>query len=206
MRVKVCLTISWIYAAVFSCIPALDVGFGKYTYEGYLTSCGFDYLTNDSRTRYFIVIFFTAAWVIPFFVITFSYGNIVKVVATRNVMQNKGRDSFRHVKEEKKKRQEITVARVALCTIFLWFVSWTPYAVVALLGVAGQRQLITPMVSMVPSVFCKTAACLNAYVYALSHPKFKVELRKLCCKQTAGKNNTVWTTECTQLRNVRTKG
>nr|CAH7755856.1 unnamed protein product [Callosobruchus chinensis] len=87
------------------------------------------------------------------------------------------------MKEEANKRQEITVARVAFSTVLLWFLSWTPYAIVALLGVFDQKQLITPLVSMFPALFCKTASCLDAYVYALSHPKFKMELRKLCFRQ-----------------------
>nr|CAI5817366.1 unnamed protein product [Callosobruchus analis] len=87
------------------------------------------------------------------------------------------------MRQEMNKRQEITVARVAFSTILLWFVSWTPYAIVALLGVFDQKYLITPLVSMFPALFCKTASCLDAYVYALSHPKFKMELRKLCFRQ-----------------------
>lgn len=49
----------------------------------------------------------------------------------------------------------------------------------ALLGITGQKHLITPLVSMVPAVFCKSASALDPYVYALSHPKFKNELRRL---------------------------
>ncbi|VEN36409.1 unnamed protein product, partial [Callosobruchus maculatus] len=150
---------------------------------GYLTSCSFDYLTDNKRIKIFIIVFFVAAWVVPFILISFSYGNILKVVTSRTITSKRGRESFRHMKEEANKRQEITVARVAFTTVLLWFVSWTPYAIVALLGVFDQKHLITPLVSMFPALFCKTASCLDAYVYALSHPKFKMELRKLCFRQ-----------------------
>lgn len=77
------------------------------------------------------------------------------------------------------------LAKVASGIIGLWVAAWTPYAVVALLGIFSKRHLITPLVSMVPALFCKTAACLDPFVYALSHPRFKVrerggEGRRIC--------------------------
>lgn len=182
IRVKICLVVTWIYGACFASIPVLDIGFGKYTYEGYLTSCSFDYLTEDPMIKNFIIVFFCAAWAVPLTLISFSYINIMKVVSARARSQKRGTDSFRHVKEEDSKKQEIKLALIVFSTIILWFLSWTPYAIVALLGVSGQKDLITPLTSMIPALSCKTAACVNSYVYALSHPKFKTELRKLFCR------------------------
>ncbi|CAH1968554.1 unnamed protein product [Acanthoscelides obtectus] len=78
-RIKICLAVAWIYGSIFSIVPALDIGFGKYAYEGYLTSCSFDYLTENKKIKTFIIIFFVAAWVVPFVLISFSYGNILNV-------------------------------------------------------------------------------------------------------------------------------
>lgn len=33
--------------------------------------------------------------------------------------------------------------------------------------------------SMLPAVFCKTSACINPYLYAVNHPRFRSELRRL---------------------------
>ncbi|CAH1968552.1 unnamed protein product [Acanthoscelides obtectus] len=182
-RIKICLAVAWIYGSIFSIVPALDIGFGKYAYEGYLTSCSFDYLTENKKIKTFIIIFFVAAWVVPFVLISFSYGNILNVVTSRASITKKSRESFRHMKEDTNKRQEVTVAKVAFTTVLLWFLSWTPYAIVALLGVSDQKHVITPLVSMFPALFCKTASVLNSYVYALSHPKFRMELKKICFRQ-----------------------
>nr|XP_023024923.1 opsin, ultraviolet-sensitive-like [Leptinotarsa decemlineata] len=198
VRIKISLVVAWMYGSVFAIIPALDIGLGKYAYEGYLTSCSFDYLTDDPKIKVFILVFFVAAWVVPFILISFSYFNIMKVVAGRTISQKRGRDSFRHVKEEDNKKQEIKLALVVLSTIMMWFFSWTPYAVVALLGISDQKQIITPLTSMIPAIFCKAASCINPYVYALSHPKFKKELRKICCFQLKKKrenNRKVWHTD-----------
>lgn len=197
LRTKVFIGITWIYGALFSAIPSLDIGFGKFTYEGYLATCGFDYLSNDQRTKDFILMFFFLAWVVPFCVISFSYISIVFVVIGQG-SKTIGRDSFRHIKKEETKKQEIKLASVVFFTVFLWFLSWTPYAIVALLGISNWKYLITPSVSMIPALFCKTSACLNSYVYALSHPKFQKELRRICCNITSQNkkgNNKVWSTE-----------
>uniref|UniRef100_A0A1B0A754 G-protein coupled receptors family 1 profile domain-containing protein n=1 Tax=Glossina pallidipes TaxID=7398 RepID=A0A1B0A754_GLOPL len=61
----------------------------------------------------------------------------------------------------------------------LWFVAWTPYSIVAMLGVFGQEQYLTPIGSMIPALFCKTAACIDPYVYAATHPRFRMEFRRL---------------------------
>ena len=61
----------WFYAAVFSCLPLL--GIGKYVPEGYLTTCSFDYLSQDTSTRLFVIIFFFAAWLVPFTIVVGCY-------------------------------------------------------------------------------------------------------------------------------------
>lgn len=202
MRTKIFIGITWIYGALFSAIPSLDIGFGKFTYEGYLATCGFDYLSDDKKTKDFILVFFFLAWVVPFCIISFSYISIICVV-TGQGSNTIGRDSFRHIKKEETKKQEIKLALVVFFTVLLWFLSWTPYAIVALLGISNWKDLITPSVSMIPALFCKTSACLNSYVYALSHPKFQKELRRICCNITAQNkkgNNKIWSTESQRNR------
>ena len=59
--------------------------------------------------------------------------------------------------------------------IGLWFFAWTPYATVALIGVLGYESYLTPGVSFLPAVFCKIAASIDPFVYALCQSRFKVE-------------------------------
>lgn len=74
----------WLYAAIFTSLPLF--GFGKYVPEGYLTSCSFDYLSEDAGTRIFILVFCIGAWVCPLAAITFCYTAIVRAV--HHVRQN----------------------------------------------------------------------------------------------------------------------
>ena len=63
------------------------------------------------------------------------------------------------------------IAKVAITNVALWALIWTPYAAVVLIAAFGNRELITPLVSQIPSFMAKTASCLNPIVFAVSHPK-----------------------------------
>jgi len=72
------------------------------------------------------------------------------------------------------KAAEIRIAKIACGIFFLFLTAWTPYATVALLGAFGSnRAVLTPFASMIPAVFSKTIACVDPWVYAISHPKFR---------------------------------
>nr|BAQ54717.1 opsin, rhodopsin-7 like [Orthetrum albistylum] len=189
-RARACVLLAWTYGAVFSSIPLF--GINQYVPEGYLTSCSFDYLANDGRSRYFILIFFTAAWVVPFAFISFCYAAICRAVAVaanysssvtvRAVSKLSDRRDASSRRERQRRKTELRLAIVVLGVVALWFVSWTPYAVVALLGFSGKRHLVTPLASMVPALFCKMASCIDPFVYAITHPRFRKELaRRFSC-------------------------
>lgn len=80
----------WIYSSVFASLPFFGVG--KYIPEGYLTSCSFDYLSEDRTTRTFILVFFVAAWVVPCVIIAVCYSAIVWYV--REARKEFGREQF----------------------------------------------------------------------------------------------------------------
>lgn len=190
LRVKLCLITVWLYGGTFSVIPLLNLGMGKYVPEGYLTSCSFDYLTNSTQVKIFIFAFFIAAWLIPFIIITFSYTNIIYIVIiTRNVLKHKN-DSSKHIPAEETRKQEIRLALIVLLIICLWFIAWTPYATIALLGITGNQKHITPLCSMIPALFCKSASCIDPFVYALTHPRFKYELKRMLFKQPLDRRYT----------------
>jgi len=68
----------WAYSGFFSGLPL--VGLNAYVPEGYLTSCSFDYLSTDTPSRAFVLVFFLAAWFFPLTIISFSYLSIFWVV------------------------------------------------------------------------------------------------------------------------------
>lgn len=73
---------------------------------------------------------------------------------------------------------EIRIAKAAFTIFFLFVCAWTPYAVVALIGAFGNRLLLTPIATMIPAVCCKIVSCLDPWVYAISHPRYRAALQK----------------------------
>lgn len=73
---------------------------------------------------------------------------------------------------------EIRIAKAAITICFLYVCSWTPYGIMSLIGAFGDKALLTPGVTMIPACACKFVACLDPYVYAISHPRYRLELQK----------------------------
>lgn len=68
---------------------------------------------------------------------------------------------------------EIRIAKAAITICFMFVASWTPYAVMALIGSFGDSTLLTPGVTMIPALACKSVACIDPWVYAISHPRYR---------------------------------
>ncbi|XP_058458646.1 opsin, ultraviolet-sensitive isoform X2 [Malaya genurostris] len=170
-RLKVVFMIAfiWIYAVTFSCIPALEIGLSQYTPEGYLTACSFDYLDRRWDARVFMFCYFLFAWVVPFLTISYCYVAILRVVIGSGSIQS----------SKNKNKTEIKLASVVIGIIGLWFIAWTPYAVVAMMGVFGYESMLTPAISMIPGMFTKIASCIDPYFYAMNHPRYRQELRRM---------------------------
>lgn len=169
-RSRIMVVICWVYSLFWSGIPLFpELGLSKYSPEGFLTACSFDYLSDSERERVFMFLYFVFAWVIPLVLITYCYVHILRVVVGANRIQS----------NKDKNKTEVKLAAVVMGVIGLWFVAWTPYAIVALLGIFGHIDKLSPAGSMIPAVFAKVAACVDPYVYAVTHPRFRIEFGKL---------------------------
>ena len=68
---------------------------------------------------------------------------------------------------------DIKACRTCATIVALFLVAWTPYLIIALIGVFGDRTLVTPMVNAIPSLFAKSSCVYNPIVYALKNQKFR---------------------------------
>lgn len=143
----------------------------------------------------FVFVLWVWCWVFPLIVIVFCYGKITTEVMSHEaklrdqvckkvhqclqvLIQNlcapqakkMNVDSLRSG-ANKDVRNEIRVAKVGITLTSLFLLSWTPYFIIAFIGTYGNRELLTPGLSMIPACTCKAAACLDPFVYAINHPK-----------------------------------
>lgn len=64
------------------------------------------------------------------------------------------------------KSVEIKLAKIALVTISLWFIAWTPYSYINTVGLLGYMHM-TPLATICGSIFAKANAVYNPIVYGL---------------------------------------
>lgn len=70
---------------------------------------------------------------------------------------------------------ECKLAKVALVTISLWFMAWTPYCIINYTGIFEGAK-ITPLATIWGSLFAKANAVYNPIVYGISHPRYRAAL------------------------------
>ncbi|XP_050312110.1 opsin, ultraviolet-sensitive-like isoform X2 [Anthonomus grandis grandis] len=172
----------WAYTIPWTVLPAMEI-WGRFAPEGFLTACSFDYLTRTFDNRLFIGTIFTFSYVIPMLMIIYFYSQIVgKVFSHEKALRDQAKkmnvESLRANQQQNAESAEMKIAKAAITICFLYVVSWTPYAVLSLIGGFGDQSLLTPGVSMIPALNCKLVACIDPYIYAISHPKFRIELQK----------------------------
>ncbi|CAF4865240.1 unnamed protein product [Pieris macdunnoughi] len=176
------IVFTWFWTLPFTILPLTRV-WGKFVPEGFLTTCSFDSFTDDSDTRVFVACIFVWSYVIPMVLICFFYSKLFSAVRLHEKMlreqaKKMNVKSLASNKEDAGKSVEIRIAKVAFTIFFLFVCAWTPYAVVTMIGTFGDRNLLTPHVTMIPAVFAKSVSCIDPWVYAINHPRYRAELEK----------------------------
>jgi r-opsin len=154
-------------------------GWGRYVPEGNMTVCGTDSMSEDWFSRSYVVVYAAWCYFAPLLVILFCYFEIVKAVADheeqmREQAKKMNVQSLRSV-DGNKTSAEIRLAKIALMTISLWFMAWTPYLIINFRGIFN-KDAVTPLFTVWGSLFAKCAAVYNPIVYGISHPKYRTAL------------------------------
>ncbi|CRL06422.1 CLUMA_CG019491, isoform A [Clunio marinus] len=171
-RSRIMILVVWVYSLPFAAFPFFEIGGVKgYVPEGFLTACSFDYLDKSSINFWFIFIYASAAYFVPLTIISYCYLHILLVVVAEKKIQS----------NQKKHKVEMKLAAIVMGIIGLWFMAWTPYCIVALIGLFGNQETLSPLASMIPAILAKTAACVDPYFYAVTHPRFRSELERIFC-------------------------
>ncbi|XP_055845990.1 opsin Rh1-like [Episyrphus balteatus] len=171
----------WTFAAFWTAGPM--IGWSRYVPEGNLTSCGIEYLERDWNPRSYLIGYSLFVYYLPIFMICHSYWFIIAAVAAhekamREQAKKMNVKSLRS-SEDCDKSAEAKLAKVALTTISLWIVSWTPYLIINCMGLF-KFEGITPLLTIWGATFAKSSSCVNPIVYGISHPKYRIALKEKC--------------------------
>lgn len=182
-QAAVIVGLTWFWSMPFTILPITRI-WGRYVPEGFLTTCSFDFLSDDQDTKVFVACIFAWAYAFPMSLIVYFYSQLIKSVRRHEKMlreQAKKMNVKSLVSNQDKERSvEMRIAKVAFTIFFLFICSWTPYAIVAMTGAFGNRESLTPFSTMLPAVFAKTVSCIDPWIYAINHPRYRQELQKRC--------------------------
>nr|BAQ54719.1 opsin, long-wavelength sensitive type [Orthetrum albistylum] len=167
----------WLNSALWTVAPLL--GWNRYVPEGNMTSCGTDYLSKDWVSVSYIWAYSFYCYLLPLGVIVYAYWYIVQAVAAhekqmREQAKKMNVASLRSA-EAQNTSAECKLAKIAMMTISLWFVAWTPYLIINIAGLFAPSSL-SPLASIWGAVFAKANAVYNPIVYGISHPKYRAAL------------------------------
>lgn len=169
----------WLHAVLWTIAPLL--GWNRYVPEGNMTSCGTDFLSKDWLARSYILVYSIFVYYSPLFLIIYSYWFIIKAVAAheKNMRDQAKKMNVASLRssENESTSAECKLAKVALTTISLWFMAWTPYLVINYIGIFEAAKL-SPLTTIWGSLFAKANAIYNPIVYGISHPKYRAALNE----------------------------
>ncbi|XP_023940138.1 opsin-1 [Bicyclus anynana] len=186
----------WLFSLAWTIAPLF--GWGRYVPEGNMTACGTDYFDKSWQNRSYILFYSIFCYYSPLLLICYSYFFIIQAVAAHEkAMREQAKKmnvaSLRS-SENANTSAECKLAKVALMTISLWFMAWTPYLVINYAGIF-ETMTISPLVTIWGSVFAKANAVYNPIVYGISHPKYRAALYArfpgLACQAAAEDNGSV---------------
>lgn len=173
------IAIIWLFALLWTGAPFF--GWCRYVPEGNMTACGTDYLSQDMGSRSYILIYAVFVYFLPLLMIIYSYFFILQAVAAheKNMRDQAKKMNVASLRSSENVNQsaECKLAKVALMTISLWFMAWTPYLIINFTGVLTTTK-ITPLATIWGSLFAKANAVYNPIVYGISHPKYRAALQK----------------------------
>ncbi|XP_011647250.1 rhodopsin-like isoform X2 [Pogonomyrmex barbatus] len=148
----------WIFALVWTILSM--VGWNSYVPEGNMTACGTDYLIKDWSSKFYILMYSIFVYYTPLFTIIYSYYFIVSAVSAheKTMREQAKKMNVQPLRsgDNQNMSAEAKLAKVALMTISLWFMAWTPYLVINYIGIFGGAS-ISPLSTIWGSLFAKSS-------------------------------------------------
>jgi len=161
-RAGLYISIIWIHGLIFSILPFLVFNHG-YTPAGFLIICTIDFLSNDIKNKWIMVIFYVInAWLLPLIVVVYFYTKMSIVVYT-----NSEATDSRIGQSSTKKKTKFIFGFMTMSAIVLYILTFTPYANVVILGVLEKKEFITPIITTLLLLSSKVCSCVNPWIYII---------------------------------------
>ena len=135
---------------------------------------------NFTRFKILLSYWFDIQIWFHFYALMWEEKNRLLKLSSPNQNQKFNETKIQNLQDDGGDSAEVKIAKVAITNVMLWVGIWSPYAIVCMICCFGDRSLVSPLVSQLPSFFAKIASCLNPVVFAVSHPKYREALAVKC--------------------------
>lgn len=71
------------------------------------------------------------------------------------------------IRKSAARRREFHILFMVITTVVCYLLCWMPYGVIAMMATFGHPGLITPIVTVVPSIMAKSSTVINPLIYIL---------------------------------------
>ncbi|XP_054851806.1 pinopsin-like [Eublepharis macularius] len=155
-----CIAASWIYSLIWTLPPFF--GWSSYGPEGPGLTCSVMWHRRTPNNVSYIICLFVFCLLFPLLTMMYCYGRILQAVRLQV--------SRFHLTSVQKREHHILFMVVAMVTCYL--LCWMPYGIVSLTATFGKPGMITPAVSIIPSILAKASTCVNPILYVLLNKQF----------------------------------
>lgn len=164
-RIKIWIVIIWIYGFLLSIFPLLGMNDG-YSPEGILISCNLDYLSENKRNNWFVIILYISLLLIPTFVIFFCYAKIMMTIYGHTYVSD-----GRMGQEAMKRKTDIKFGIMVIFALVMYILDLIPNDLITILIVLKKIYMISPLTIMITSLICKINSSINPWIYMIL-PKY----------------------------------
>jgi r-opsin len=168
-----------------------------YKPEGLKTSCTFDYISQDIKTRTMVLLMITVGFLIPF-ILTLSFYCLIHIYLMQHNRRKELEINFNikslsknttittsfDINKKKRKKpklvKEISLMRNSILAVFLFALTWTPYIIMSLLAQYSDnsKNYVTPTNNILPIILTKFSAILTPVLYVFTNKDFRKYLKK----------------------------
>ncbi|CAH2315151.1 pinopsin-like isoform X1 [Pelobates cultripes] len=178
----ICIVGSWIYS-LFWTLPPL-FGWSRYSLESSGITCSVMWHSNSTNNVSYIVCLFLFCLVLPLFIMIFCYGHIIRVI----------REQMCRINLTTAQKRERRLLSMVICMVTCYLLCWMPYGLVSLVTTFGKPGMITPTVSIVPSILAKSSTVFNPLIYIFMNKQFyRCFVSLLKCKAVPHDNDIAYT-------------
>nr|AWU78799.1 neuropsin [Branchiostoma lanceolatum] len=183
---------TWMFGAFWALMPVC--GWSRYTREPFDVACTLDYKTarESQEGAAFMMTLFAFCYFIPVAIISFCYSCIVRTVRSSRRALNCSTIRDRSGAEKK-------LTKIAVMVGVGFILAWTPYSLVSIYATFRDLESIPVILSILPSMFAKSASIYNPIIYFFMNDSFRRDVTALIklsipkagttsCSQTAWEN------------------